>query len=379
MALEFGVFDHIEHMEQVPLERLYRERLDQLEALDQAGFYAYHLAEHHSPALHSMAPAQNVFLAAAAQRTKRIRLGGCVYTLPFHHPIRLIEELSMLDHMSQGRLEIGVGRGGELEAYYWGMGSEPEIAALRQEVRGRYDEMLEILLEGFQHDRINYDGQFYRFHELPMRLRPLQQPYPPLWYMRNVETAARHGMNALLVGGLHRLQDDVTRFHELWAGEQGPGSLTAQGTQPKIGAVVYMIVAPTDEEAMAKAEPAWQQFVWNLRVPRRQEAESHGLGALVATGAAGFGDGRRPGFADAAAEDAASRAARGHVGGVVAGSPETIREFVQEYEATGANYLVLALQFGNLTHADAMRSIELLAADVFPVVHSRGDARARHP
>jgi len=370
VALEFGVFDHIEHMEQLPLDQLYRERLDQLEALDQAGFYAYHLAEHHSPALHSMAPAQNVFLAAAAQRTTRIRLGGCVYTLPFHHPIRLIEELSMLDHMSDGRLEIGVGRGGELEAYYWGMGDAPDISALRQEVRGRYDEMLEILLEGFTHSRINYDGRYYRFHELPMRLRPLQQPYPPLWYMRNVETAARHGMNALLVGGLHRLVDDVARFRELWVSEQGAGALTAQGTVPKVGAVMYMIVAPTDEEAQAKADPAWQQFVWNLRVPRRQEAESHGLGALVATGATGFGDGRRPGFADAAAEDATERAARGRVGGVVAGSPETIRHFIEESQATGANYLVLALQFGSVTHADAMRSIELLATDVLPRVRA---------
>src|SRR6266516_6144237 len=160
MALQFGVFDHIEHMENVPLHRLYRERLDQLAALDEAGFYAYHLAEHHSPALHSMAPAQNVFLAAAAERTNQIRLGGFVYTLPFHHPVRLIEELSMLDHLSSGRLEIGVGRGGELEAYYWGMGKEPEIESLKDEVRGRYSESLEVLLAGFTQPRINYAGQY---------------------------------------------------------------------------------------------------------------------------------------------------------------------------------------------------------------------------
>lgn len=369
MALQFGVFDHIEHMEGVSLDQLYRRRLNQLELLDQAGFYAYHLAEHHSPALHSMAPAQNVFLAAAAERTKQIRLGGCVYTLPFHHPLRLIEELSMLDHMSEGRLEIGVGRGGELEAFYWGLCDEPDPAALSKEVRGRYAEMLEILLAGFTNSRITYEGEYYRFHELPMRLRPLQQPYPPLWYMRNVETAARHGMNALLVGGLHRLQADVATYRQLWREHQGPEFVTAQGTEPKVGSVIYLVVAPTDEEAQERAGKAWEQFVWNLRVPRRQEAEAHGFGQLVATGAAGFGGGgRRPGFADAAAEDSAPVQAppRGRVGGTIAGSPQTICAFLHEYLQTGANYIVLALQFGDLTHAEAMRSIELLASDVLP-------------
>lgn len=370
MSLQFGVFDHIEHMESVPLERLYRERLEQIATLDRAGFYAYHLAEHHSPSLHSMAPAQNVFLAAAAERTERLRLGGCVYTLPFHHPVRLIEELSMLDHMSGGRLEVGVGRGGELEAYYWGMGEEPDIESLRSEVRGRYTESLEVLLAGFTQPRIDYDGAFYRFHEMPMRLRPLQQPYPPMWYMRNVETAARHGMNALLVGGLDRLAVDVARYRELWEQYQGPGHVTAQGTEPKVGAVVYAVVAPTDAEAVERAGPAWEQFVWNLRVPRRQEAEAHGLGSLVATGAAGFGSATRPGFSDAAAEDASRGPRTGRVGGTIAGSPDTVCRFIEEYAQTGANYLVFALQFGNISHAEAMRSVDLLSRDVLP--HFRG-------
>ena len=73
MALEFGVFDHIEPVPGLPLDQIYRDRLTQIERLDSAGVYAYHLAEHHTPAVHSLAPSQNVFLAAVAQRTKRIR------------------------------------------------------------------------------------------------------------------------------------------------------------------------------------------------------------------------------------------------------------------------------------------------------------------
>src|SRR5262245_35846284 len=133
MPLRFGVFDHIEPVPGLRLDQIYRERLVQIERLDAAGFYAYHLAEHHTPAIHSLAPSQNVFLGAVAQRTRRMRFGPCVYVLPLHHPLRLIEEISMLDHLSDGRLEIGVGRGGVMEAYFWGAGGRlrDELRALR--------------------------------------------------------------------------------------------------------------------------------------------------------------------------------------------------------------------------------------------------------
>src|SRR5919204_6253029 len=107
--VRFGVFDHIEPVPGLGLDRIYRERLLQIERLDAAGFHAYHLAEHHTPAIHSLAPSQNVFLAAVAQRTRRLRFGPCVYVLPLHHPLRLIEEISMLDHLSGGRLGNGGG------------------------------------------------------------------------------------------------------------------------------------------------------------------------------------------------------------------------------------------------------------------------------
>jgi alkanesulfonate monooxygenase SsuD/methylene tetrahydromethanopterin reductase-like flavin-dependent oxidoreductase (luciferase family) len=128
MALQFGVFDHIEPVPGMDLEQIYAHRLIQIEQLDKAGFYAYHLAEHHTPAVHSLAPSQNVFLAAVSQRTKRLRFGPCVYVLPLHHPVRLIEEISMLDNLSGGRMEIGVGRGGVLEAYFW---NQPPVLAHR--------------------------------------------------------------------------------------------------------------------------------------------------------------------------------------------------------------------------------------------------------
>src|SRR5262247_3813958 len=105
----FGLFDWIDRGK-APLYQLYEERLQLLEAADAAGFLGYHLAEHHDSPL-GMAPSPALFLTAAAQRTRRIRLGPLVYLLPLYHPLRLIEEVCMLDQISGGRLELGIGRG----------------------------------------------------------------------------------------------------------------------------------------------------------------------------------------------------------------------------------------------------------------------------
>src|SRR5438270_344920 len=107
--MEFGVFDHLDKNDS-PLSRYYRERLEVIEAYERAGFYAYHVAEHHLTDL-GMAPSPSVFLAAVAQRTKRLRLGPMIYAAPLYHPLRLLQEICMLDQMSAGRLEMGFGRG----------------------------------------------------------------------------------------------------------------------------------------------------------------------------------------------------------------------------------------------------------------------------
>ena len=123
--IEFGVFDHLDRTGP-SLADYYEDRLKIAEAYDRAGFYGYHLAEHHATPL-GMAPSPNVFLAAVAQRTRRLRFGPMVYVLPLYHPLRLIEEICMLDQISGGRLDIGFGRGAspiELAIY----GEDPDAA-----------------------------------------------------------------------------------------------------------------------------------------------------------------------------------------------------------------------------------------------------------
>ncbi|MBM3223831.1 MAG: LLM class flavin-dependent oxidoreductase [Candidatus Tectomicrobia bacterium] len=376
MPLQFGVFDHIEPIPGQDLGQIYEDRLTQVERFDACGFYAYHLAEHHTPAVHSLAPSQNVFLAAAARSTSRIKLNPCIYVLPLHHPLRLIEEICMLDHLSAGRLEVGVGRGGVLEAYFWG--SDWDVERNYQ----KYVETLDIVRQGLSHESLTYQGHFYQFDDLPMRLQPRQRPYPPMWYMRNVEIAAREGMHSIIVGNLASFAPNVVRYKHLWEQCQGVGARTLQGDEPKIGLVTHMVIAPTEAEAVEAARPAWNEYVWNLTTPRRLEAERRGLSqflgrelnprpvglpereagaeyrARVADTPEHSPHRAEPGQVTEAAQSAGFR--------VVAGTPATIRAYLDEYLTTGANYFVCAFHFGNMPEMIAQRSIDLFIDEVMP-------------
>src|SRR5262245_16918261 len=183
VRMEFGVFDHLDRND-LPLRDYYESRLKIIEAYDRLGFYAYHVAEHHSTPI-GLAPSPSVFLSAVAQRTRRIRFGPMVYALPLHHPVRLIEEICMVDQMSQGRLEIGFGRGSVPEEliYY---GAKPEEA---QDV---YAEALELVLKGLTQPLLTFHGRFFNFDNVPMELQPHQRPYPPVWYgVHAPDSAAR--------------------------------------------------------------------------------------------------------------------------------------------------------------------------------------------
>ena len=373
--MQFGVFDHIEPVQDTPLSEIYELRLKQLEAFDQSGFYAYHLAEHHTPAVHSLAPSQNVFLAAASQRTRNLKLAPCVYVLPLHHAIRIVEEISMLDHLSNGRVEIGVGRGGVMEAFFWGQDSDSDTNYKR------YLETLDVMKQGLESEFLSYDGEHYQFDNLPMRLAPIQKPYPPLWYMRNAETAAIEGMNTIVVGTLNSLHRETTRYKRVWDETHGKESLTIQNQTPKIGLVVHMVIADTDNEAIEIATPAWEKYRWNLGAPRRIEAEKRGLTQFQSSNDGSFGFvGDRPinlpdreTRKDIEAElERFDSQSDSHdptrLGGVaLAGSPASVKRYMEEYIATSANYFMCSFQWGDLSHENAMKSIELFSEKIMPI------------
>jgi hypothetical protein len=191
--MKFGVFDHLD-LGAVPLGEHYENRLQLIEAYDRLGLRSYHLAEHHATPL-GMAPSPSVFLAAVAQRTRRLRFGPLVYTLSLHHPLRVAEEICMLDQMSGGRLELGVGRGvSPHEVAYYGV--DPAKA------QAMYIEALSVILRALTTKSLTFAGEHYSFRDVPIELEPVQRPHPPLWY----GVARPEGPLGRRQPGQHRLQ-----------------------------------------------------------------------------------------------------------------------------------------------------------------------------
>ena len=175
--MRIGVFDHLDRGAGAP-PAFYEDRLRLIEMYDRAGLYAYHLAEHHGTPL-GMAPSPSVFLAAVAQRTQRLRFGPTVYCLPLYPPLRLLEEICMLDQMSGGRLELGVGRGiSPIEVAFFDLDPAETPAMYREGL----DFILKGLADASAGRNFSFEGDYYRAADVPMILAPAQQPHPPLWY-----------------------------------------------------------------------------------------------------------------------------------------------------------------------------------------------------
>jgi alkanesulfonate monooxygenase SsuD/methylene tetrahydromethanopterin reductase-like flavin-dependent oxidoreductase (luciferase family) len=337
MNLEFGIFDHLD-LNDLALGPYYEERLKVIEAFDRFGFYAYHVAEHHFTPL-GMAPSPSVFLSAIGQRTKRLRFGTFVYALPVHHPLRVLEEICMLDHMSGGRLEIGFGRGSvPFEISYYGQNAEE-----RQQI---YAERLELILKAFTAKTFSWSGRYDKFDNVPMQLAPLQKPHPPLWYGAHspdsAERAARKGLNIVTNDMPANARAIVTRYREIWHETQGSAAT------PKMGVVRFILVAETDEEAMRIARRAYLR--WRASFTYLSELNGTLPDSPLRTDS--FDNLIRQGQA-------------------IAGSPRTVREFLgAQMKDSGANYLVGQFCFGDLTLAEMLRSVELFATEVKPALEA---------
>src|ERR1700752_2032996 len=168
--MQIGLFDHVEHGAR-PLPRLFDERLRFVEAAEAAGIYCLHVAEHHATPL-NMVPVPGVYLAAVARATRHIRLGPLVYLLPLSSPLRLMEETAMLDPLSHGGLEVGVGRGvSPFELKYHKVEHDQS--------RDIFVDAFDCIAAGLTTDRLSYAGPHFSYDNVPIALRPLQQPHPP--------------------------------------------------------------------------------------------------------------------------------------------------------------------------------------------------------
>lgn len=342
--VEFGMFDWIDRRQQAPLGQLYEDRLRLLQEADAAGFYCYHLAEHHATPL-GMAPSPSVFLAAAAQRTRRIRLGPLVFLLPLYSPLRLLGEICMLDHLSGGRLELGVGRGvSPYEVGYHGF--DPA------RTRPMFQEALEVLVAGMTSARLNYRGEHYRYDDVPMELAPLQRPYPPLWYatsnVDSVSWAASQNMHLVGLGPAEAYRAFVEKYRAVWPQHRDdPHRLNPHIATPRIGINRQVVVADTDKEAEAiarAAHPRWAASFVKL-----------------------WADHGDTTYAQRVNLEAALRHET-----ILVGSPERVRDQVARLvDATGANYVIGCFAWGDLTPEQSLRSLRLFAEQVMPAFQRR--------
>ncbi|SDR18840.1 Flavin-dependent oxidoreductase, luciferase family (includes alkanesulfonate monooxygenase SsuD and methylene tetrahydromethanopterin reductase) [Rhizobiales bacterium GAS113] len=332
MSVRFGVFDHMDRGA-VSLTRQYEERLKLIEAYDRGGFHAYHLAEHHATPL-GMAPSPSVFLAAVAQRTKRLRFGALVHTLSLYHPLRLAEEICMLDQMSGGRLELGIGRGiSPHELAYYGV--QPELA------QSLYVEASDVILKALSGPSLTYRGEHFRYDEVPIEMRPVQAPHPPLWCgTSNPEGAgwfAENRVNVVTNVPTARARAITDRYREEWARLGGKAA-----DIPLMGMARHVVIAETQAEAMALGRPAYATWyesfmlLWN----------KHGT--------------RPPNVA-------LPRDFEDFVGAGLAfvGTPQMVREQMQDGIArAGINYLLCRFAFGDLPYEASRHSVELFVSEV---------------
>lgn len=322
----------------------YDERLKLLEYADTAGFHSYLLAEHHGTSL-STTPSPSLFLSAVAQRTGRMRLGALTWLLPLYNPLRLLEELCMLDQLSHGRLELGISRGSSPnEGMRHGVPGE--------ESRPRFDEVLQLLLMGFTIGKLDFQGKYYRYDGLKTLFRPYQKPYPPIWFptsnAQSIPWIASQGFNIVL-SLLHsptidHVCESLQSYRRLYqAHRNDPGRMNAHVAEPRVAFSTHIHVAETDDKARHQARAAYVQFHENFT---RRYVEI-GQGAKYAN---------RPSFDQFVAD---SR--------ILCGSPETVRRILSSHIArSGANHFVGAFMFGSMGYGEIRRSLELFATEVMP-------------
>jgi alkanesulfonate monooxygenase SsuD/methylene tetrahydromethanopterin reductase-like flavin-dependent oxidoreductase (luciferase family) len=334
--MKFGVFDHLDDSG-APLGRFYEDRLKLVEAYERIGIHCYHTAEHHATPL-GMCPSPSVLHAAIAQRTKRILFGPLVYTLALYHPLRLAEEICMLDHMSGGRFQLGIGRGiSPYELAYYG--ADPAQAS------AVYIEAWQVILKAFAGGELTHEGRHFQFRGVPITMQPLQRPHPPLWYgVGNVEGVVwcvQNRVNAVINGPLARVREMTDRYRAEWrkAGH-------APETMPLVGTTRHVVIAESEERALALARCAYSRwhasfmFLW----------KKHGTAPMFAAFPEDFDEVRAMGI-------------------VAAGTPAMVRDLLAaQVEESGANYLLARFAFGDLPLADSLRSVELFAREVMPAL-----------
>jgi alkanesulfonate monooxygenase SsuD/methylene tetrahydromethanopterin reductase-like flavin-dependent oxidoreductase (luciferase family) len=335
---------------------LYQNALDQVELADRLGYDFAWEVEHHFLEDYSQSPAPEMFLAAASQRTKNIRLAHGIMQLTTTHPARCAERIGVLDLLSRGRAEFGTGESAS--------STELEPFGVRyDEKRAMWEEALQAIIPMFGEGGSEHHGKYF---DMPLRNvlpKPIQKPHPPLWVacsaLETIEMAGRRGLGAL---AFQFLSADAAHawVHAYYnAFVKRLDKLADYRVNPNIALTSYFMCAKTDEEAQRRADgiPFFQFALRFYGQSATRERPPPGTVNLWDE----YEKWKR---------DNPEGLARALSGGLI-GSPETLRRKLRRFETSHIDQVILLNQAGKNTHEHICESLDLFAREVMPEFHDR--------
>lgn len=345
--MKFGTFHLFQQAPGTSQETIYAHAIEQITTAEKYGFDSCWLAEHHfSP--YGICPDPLLMAAHLAGVTERVRLGIAVSVLPFSNPVRLAERASMVDRLSGGRLDLGVGRGYQAHEFK-GFGISMDDS------KGLFDESLAILRAAWQRKEFSFEGKHYKYQNIRIFPDPVQEPHPPIWIgawktPATVEFAAKAGFPIMspVQAPLPVVRENLKRYKDIRA---------SLGLSEQIDLPVLMFchVGPTDQKAK---EDAREAIIWYLKAISKIGTPKQDDGSLSKQYQS-YSDWE---FYDWAAENYDFVSST-----LIIGSPETCIERIQMLQREiGLNYLILWKDFGGLAHEKVMSSLELFATKVMP-------------
>ncbi|MEJ2867281.1 LLM class flavin-dependent oxidoreductase [Actinomycetospora sp. OC33-EN08] len=332
-------------------KELYDWKLDSWVAAEDLGFDGVFFSEHHFTP-YSISPSPNLLVATLAQRTSRMQLGVMANITAFHNPRRLAEEGAMLDHLTGGRLEVGMGRGVD----------EPEFlreGVKMEETRGRFEESVALIQTAWKEPVWSYHGEYYHYDQVGIWPRPLR-PELPIWVTalspKTVSWAAQQNFKFTSV---FSPTDEMRTIFEGYKKAAAEAGREAEPTE--MGVCRNVFIADSEQEARDLAEPAFD----NLFATFKEAAVFSDLDNVPA-GYEHYQSFFRPFAGDSVSFDALVE-----IGAICVGTPQTVRDqIVSQVETIGCGNFLLWGSFGNLTKDQTMRSYQLYGEHVVPALQS---------
>jgi alkanesulfonate monooxygenase SsuD/methylene tetrahydromethanopterin reductase-like flavin-dependent oxidoreductase (luciferase family) len=333
----------------VPVERL-EEFLEQAELADALGFRGFWIAEIHCQPAMSLLSAPYAVLGAASQRTKRLRLGVAVNTLPVHHPVQLAEQAATLDLLSHGRMDFAAGGGHPHSRVYECFGAD------HQATHEIVEESLRVIQAAWTEEVLSFDGRFFKIPGVVVNPKPVQKPHPPVYIAASsnegVELAARMGVNLFLPIHTRTREQVIELSNSYWEGLKRNGH---DGAERELGLLVPMHLAGSAREAEAQSRDGIMRYYRTIAEMRKGYIDW----------LTGRGSPLPPRLLKTATGDLTfDRVCAEHA---VVGDADGAAAALSELAAkTRARHILAWMNIGSVPHTLVLQSMERFARDVLP-------------